>query len=454
MGNRMRKIAVLLLVPALLTATFLMTVKSAQSSTDLAENSWATKASTPLEGRCEAAVVNGKIYFIQNGIPTAFTYEYNPETDTWTGKKPMPTPRRNFALAACQNKIYVIGGTTYQSLINGVSTHCQLNEVYDPETDSWETKSPMPTARSQMRAEAVNGKIYVISGRTGEGHSTVKTTEVYDPETDSWKTKAEIPYHVADGGSTVLDDKIYVIGGQNEFHKPMNPGFVQIYDPAVDAWTQGTPHPNPAWLGEEVAATTGLYAPKRIYVMGGSTGLARTTDANYVYDPELDVWDVRASMPLSRMGFALVVVDDLLYAMGGYNSWLTGYSENLQYTPFGHVMVPPVVSVISPSENSNYTSSEVSLNFTVDKPVVWMGYSLDGQDNVTVNGNTTLDGLSNGLHNVTVYARGEFENIGASETIIFSVEVPFPTMLVAAASVASIAAVSVGLLVYFKKRKH
>jgi hypothetical protein len=93
------------------------------------------------------------------------------------------------------------------------------------------------------------------------------------------------------------------------------------------------------------------------------------------------------------------------------------------------------------------------LVFTVNKPVNWTSYSLDGQDNVTITGNTTLSGLSNGLHNITVYAKDEFENMGASETVSFSVEAPFPIMPVAAASVASIAVVSVALLIYFKKRK-
>jgi N-acetylneuraminic acid mutarotase len=72
----------------------------------------------------------------------------------------------------------------------------------------------MPTARSQMIVEAVNGKIYVISGRTGKMDSTVKATKVYDPAADTWETKAEIPYPVTSGGSTVLDNKIYVIGGK------------------------------------------------------------------------------------------------------------------------------------------------------------------------------------------------------------------------------------------------
>jgi hypothetical protein len=70
-----------------------------------------------------------------------------------------------------------------------------------------------------------------------------------------------------------------------------------------------------------------------------------------------------------------------------------------------------------------------------------------------VTGNITLTGLSAGLHNVTVYAKDEFGNTGASETVSFNVaEEPFPVVPVAAASVATIA-VGLGLLVYFTKKR-
>jgi ABC-type spermidine/putrescine transport system permease subunit I len=108
-----------------------------------------------------------------------------------------------------------------------------------------------------------------------------------------------------------------------------------------------------------------------------------------------------------------------------------------------------------PENNGTYTETNVSLSFAVNKLVVWLGYSLDGQETVTVTGNTTLSGLSSGLHNVTVYARDEFENTGASETIYFTIEAPFPTTLVAATVVAIVATASgFSAAYYLRKRKN
>jgi hypothetical protein len=113
----------------------------------------------------------------------------------------------------------------------------------------------------------------------------------------------------------------------------------------------------------------------------------------------------------------------------------------------------PAVSVVSP-ENKTYDSSNVSLAFGIDEPIVWVGYSLDGRENVTVTGNTTLTELSNGLHSVVVYANDTFGNMGRSEAATFTVDAsePFPTTLVVA-SIVSVAVIGIGLLVYFKKRK-
>jgi hypothetical protein len=121
--------------------------------------------------------------------------------------------------------------------------------------------------------------------------------------------------------------------------------------------------------------------------------------------------------------------------------------------------VSPSVSVLSPV-SSKYDASNIPLNFSVSEPVSNISYSLDGQDNITMLGNITLTNLTNGTHNVTVYAWDPAGNIGASETVNFiiakvteSQTEPFSTILVTISFGASVVAVAVGVLVYFKKRK-
>ena len=119
---------------------------------------------------------------------------------------------------------------------------------------------------------------------------------------------------------------------------------------------------------------------------------------------------------------------------------------------------PPVLNILETETNTS--SQLMPLNFTINEPASWMGYSLDQQANVTIRGNVTLGGLSEGSHNLIVYANDTAGNMVSSQTLHFTVSVnkepqpePFPVVPLAAASVATIAVVSVGLLVYFKKRK-
>jgi hypothetical protein len=105
------------------------------------------------------------------------------------------------------------------------------------------------------------------------------------------------------------------------------------------------------------------------------------------------------------------------------------YNENIypggDYLPLVDVN-PPTISMFSP-QNITYYNSSVALSFAVDdiSPVSWMGYSLDGQANVTINGNTTLTWLSDGSHGIIVYANDTAGNMGSSVVVYFTVDTTF-----------------------------
>jgi hypothetical protein len=148
------------------------------------------------------------------------------------------------------------------------------------------------------------------------------------------------------------------------------------------------------------------------------------------------------------------------YVQGGVSFQYYGYSISAVSSVNFTVDTVPIVSFLS-FENTTIDVSDVPLNFTVNQAVSKITYCLDGQENVTISGNTTLAGLPNGKHNITIYAMDETGNIGASKTITFTVasELPpepplelFSTVPVAAVTGTLAVMVGAGLLVYFKKR--
>ena len=125
--------------------------------------------------------------------------------------------------------------------------------------------------------------------------------------------------------------------------------------------------------------------------------------------------------------------------------------DNYPLMPYGS---PPAAFIFSP-ENKTYTANRVDLVFIVSEQPSWMGYSLDGQANVTIAGNTTLTRLSDGPHRLEVYMKDTDGNAGIPETIYFTIaqqSEAFPIKWIVAAT-AIIAIGGVAFLVYFKKIK-
>jgi len=116
----------------------------------------------------------------------------------------------------------------------------------------------------------------------------------------------------------------------------------------------------------------------------------------------------------------------------------------------------PTVSVL-PLENVS-SASPIPLNVIVDEPYSKIAYSLNGQQNVTVSGNSTIPYLPAGQYNVTFYVCDIAGNIGTSGTANFTVaEIlqttgpPDGSLLLAVAATLS-TVVIIGIVLLFKRR--
>jgi N-acetylneuraminic acid mutarotase len=182
-------------------------------------------------------------------IPIDNAWEYDPARDTWKALAPMPTKRGSPVAATVNGKIYVIGGASThpgspEPAVLPTRPHRSVGTVeeYDPATNVWRARSPMPTARNHAAIGVVNDKIYVIGGRVGAAFVSVSSptdvVEEYDPATDQWgAVKARMPTPRSAVAWGVHGGRIYVAGGEYQDDKLMAAfRALEAYDPAANRW--------------------------------------------------------------------------------------------------------------------------------------------------------------------------------------------------------------------------
>ena len=167
--------------------------------------------------------------FSSNGKPAAaMVYEYDPAADKWTKKKSIPVPVHHQAQTVLNGKIYVFGGCERPLTGPGAGGWAPVDNSweFDPVGDAWKALAPMPGKRCSAIAENVNGRIYVIGGATtmdnttdtafnGQGPARVLgTNQMYDPATNTWTSRSAMPTGRNHAFSGVVNGKIYVIGGR------------------------------------------------------------------------------------------------------------------------------------------------------------------------------------------------------------------------------------------------
>jgi PKD repeat protein/RNA polymerase subunit RPABC4/transcription elongation factor Spt4 len=215
----------------------------------------------------------------------------------WTTKSSMSTPRGQVVVVLDQyGLIYVIGGYA------GGASYTTV-EAYDPITNTWVTKAPLPVAiRGACGTMGVDGKIYVFGGL-----QSISTTQIYDPATDTWSLGTNMPTNQwAAGAAAAPNGLIYVIGGESD------PNAVQIYKPAADTWSSGTPMPSARLEHVVVLGSDGL-----IYAIGGIDTSKALVLAVEAYNPNTNTWATKAPLPAGRVWMGVTTGLTTTYVIGG-----------------------------------------------------------------------------------------------------------------------------------------
>lgn len=232
---------------------------------------------------------------------------YDPAADRWTNAAPLPRGANHVGVAFLDGRLYAIGGFVEQNR----KPHADCF-VWDPATDRWATIAPLPSPCGSVACVALAGTLHGIGGAIGDTFADKRSIDrhlVYDPATDRWSTRAPLPTARDHVGALVVNATIHVIGGRvNDFNT--NSNLHHVYDAKGDKWEPRYPLPT-ARSGHGAV----LYRGK-IFAMGGE-GAQRVFGQNEAYDPAKDAWEQYAPMTTPRHGLGAAVVGDAIHVAGG-----------------------------------------------------------------------------------------------------------------------------------------
>ena len=282
---------------------------------------WVPRAALPIP-RSEMAWATawaGRMHIIggygECRVDRAYHHVYDPTTDKWGNAAPLPRGANHVSVVADAGLVYALGGFIEQNRNPDPDAY-----VYDVATDRWRAIRPLTRSRGAGAAVALDGRIHLIGGGsepTAE-RSSVGWHEVYDPKTDRWEMRKPLPGARDHVGSVAHNGQIHIIGGRfNTFE--YNTNLHHVYLPDRDTWEERSPLPT-------ARSGHGLVVYRdRFFAMGGEAGIigkggisqAKVFGQMESYDPKTDSWQHHAPMITPRHAVGATVIGDWIYVAGG-----------------------------------------------------------------------------------------------------------------------------------------
>ncbi len=287
------------------------TLKSLKKFT--VHNSWSSGKVMPTAVQFPAAgAIGAKIYVVGGATNSAITsgnQVYAPAGNTWTTAAPISTPVSAPASAVVSGLLYVIGGYTSTT---GNGTPTGAVQVYNPTTNTWTSKTAMPTARGSAAAVVDGGMIYVIGGNGAT--LRLNTVEKYNPATDTWSTEAPLLTGKSEPSAALLGTTIVAAGG---YTTSGDTGDNEGYNVSTNKWNALTFDPTPRNAGCFASLLGQLYVAG-----GGNNGSPQTLTESF--SASTNKWTTQASMPQAVISPGSAVSGGVLYCFGGSSTGVVG----------------------------------------------------------------------------------------------------------------------------------
>jgi N-acetylneuraminic acid mutarotase len=287
--------------------------------------SWATKASSPV-ARSEGmgAVVGNKLYAFGGYKDSTFrpvpdVYAYDFTTNTWTKKADMPQRLTHAGTATDGTFIYMAGG--YPGLANQPQTFSTTNVwKYNPSNDTWSNLKPLPSARGggTLVYNDVDNHLYFVGGSDSSRHDSASAWKLdLSNQSAGWIQLTNLPQPRNHVGGAALNGKIYVVGGQTgQDNLSVFKSNVYEYTPSSNSWREVAPLINQP--RSHIANATFVYNGK--IVVEGGEGPGRVALSNVeTYDPSTNQWTALTNLKAARSSGIGAVWDDHLFFTTGYN---------------------------------------------------------------------------------------------------------------------------------------
>jgi N-acetylneuraminic acid mutarotase len=282
---------------------------------------WMPRAALPIP-RSEmawATAAHGRVHVIggygEGAVNRDYHHIYDPKADRWLDGAPLPRGANHVAVTADDGRVYALGGFVEQNRRSDTNAY-----VYEIASNRWTAIAPLPRPRGAAAAVMLDGALHLIGGASEPAaeRASVGWHEVYDPKSDRWTPRKPLPGARDHVGCVAHGGQIHVIGGRfNTFE--YNTDLHHVYLPARDTWELRSPLPT-ARSGHGLVVYRG-----RLFAMGGEGGFlvggvprqAKVFGQMESYDPVADTWQRHAPMTTPRHAVGAAVIGDWIYVAGG-----------------------------------------------------------------------------------------------------------------------------------------